>query len=182
MLATYQVDSLAHAHVAHEELDRLEHDLPGDHRVGCSDGGDYISSHRFDVEPRLRLNREDVGSDVGAGGDKVHSGVVVFVPHEVLVLPRLSLRLQLFDALLKDLRALLDAPHRLVLDATGDRAIGGAAIGGAQLAPLERPRRLPLAPELIHGEQVVDVPVEQFSEELLGVVVALLRPLSGRNS
>ena len=60
--------------------------------------------------------------------------------------------------------------------------LGILVLGGAvgQTIPVEGSGWPPLGPELVHGEQILDVVVEELLEELLCGVAILLGPLLRR--
>ncbi len=85
--------------------------------------------------------------------------------------------MQLCKTLYKVLPALLETPHGLVVYL---RALGLLVfIVILQLTPLLGLRRPSLRPQLLHGQEVLDVVAEELGEELLRVVVTFLGPLTG---
>lgn len=98
------------------------------------------------------------------------------------VIGRLELTAELVDSRSKDVCALLEAPLLLVPDPTRTLPTLLLLSLARQVVPVQGDGRLPLGPQLLHAQQVLDVVVEQLGEDGLGVVAVVDGPLAGVDS
>ena len=91
----------------------------------------------------------------------------------------LELLSELSDAVDEDLDAVRDGPHLLVTDEADLDVVG---LGSGQVVEVQRHRRPPLGPELVHRQEILDVVVEQLVEDHFCVVAGIDGPLTRRDS
>ena len=91
----------------------------------------------------------------------------------------LKLFAQFLDAVGKDFDAVRGGPHLLIANQAD---LVDVAFRARKVVPVERDRRPSLCPELVHGEEVVDVIAEQLLKDQFRIVAGVYGPLTVRNA
>lgn len=133
----------------------------------------------FDFKATFLCNIENLCSDICARSHKVHCSLVIFVPNQMIIDRQFGkFFFQIVQTGCKHALAFADCPHLLFAIATCKIWFSRRVDIIVEFAIFQWSWWCALLPQIGHAQQILDVIVEELVENLFGVVVCVLSPLT----